>query len=283
MSDGTRGARTLARRSAATAFIAALVGLVPAACGGRSQAGIGGDGIGSTEAMSPGFLFACESLCAEGLTCLEGTCSLACEDDDECQALAPQASCVRNRPGRSSAQCALACGSDDGCASLGAGSYCGGAFCVAAPLDRLPSAFDTLELARRLEGARRIAGSECDPAVFATKLELNRATRRLSTTSCERAPGTDGYILERSRRFLGDAELDLVQKAYRALRLASESRCEGGTDIFSLDLQPSSGPRLLFADDDHAACPGLGTPHLSSSLDNLEELYELLLRLGTGE
>ncbi|HWO07995.1 MAG TPA: hypothetical protein VNN80_00905 [Polyangiaceae bacterium] len=255
--------------------------LALAACGGRAQVGDTGSG-GSVLGSAPGFLFECQQSCGYGLSCIDGTCTRACAEDDECFSLSNRAGCVQNREGHTPGQCAVACGSDDGCAELGAGSYCGGAFCVAARLEAMPDRFETLELSRRLDQPAESARGECDPAVLATNIELNVGRRLLSVVACELSSG-GGYVQERRQTVLDDAEVRLIEGAYRELRLDGESRCEGDGDIFSLELQPASGLRMLFADDAHSSCPPVGTPRLTSALDNLEGLYDVLVGLSAGQ
>ena len=112
-------------------------------------------------------------------------------------------------------------------------------------------------------------------------LELNRRTRRLTVSTCERVPGSNRYTVERTRRILGDAELDQVDEAYHAVRLLDDAGCDTGADTFTLDVEPATGPLLRFADEDRAACRGPSEPR-TAPVDGLEDLYELLLRLGAG-
>jgi len=284
MGYGTRGRRRLARRWAASGIAGVLVALALVACGARAQVGTAGGESGSdgVSANAPGFLFECQASCADGLSCIDGTCTLACDRDSECEAFAVQADCVQNSEGRASGVCAVPCGSDDGCAGLGPGAYCTGSFCVAARLERLPSRFDVLTLGRTLNYAEVASDTECDPTVQVANIELRRGSRRLTVSTCEHVPGGSSYTVERTRRTLGDAELDLVEDAYRAVRIQEEAGCDGGEDTFTLDVQPSTGPLLRFADDDRAICRGPSEPH-TSAVVGLEDLYEILLRLGAGD
>ena len=151
-------------------------------------------------------------------------------------------------------------------------------FCSVKFVSGVPLRFDTLELSRRADGVSAPPGSACDPSVLATNIALDRRTRRVVRSSCERVAGGD-YALERTQRVLGDAELDLVRDAFGALRLDGESRCDAQSDALRLDVQPPSGPLLSFSDREHAACPADEEPRLSSSLDKLGDLYRLLMRL----
>ena len=260
-----------------------LLGLALAACGARAQVGTsGGDGVGDgIIASAPGFLFECQSSCDDGLSCIGGTCTMTCERDDACRTLAAQASCVRKGGSSGVRQCAIPCGSDDGCVALGPGSYCGGAFCVGARLEQIPSRFDKLTLGRVLSSAEVASDTECDPTVQVANIELNRGTRRLTVSTCERVPGSSSYTVERSRRILGDAELDLVDEAYHAVRVQKDAGCDTGEDTFTLDVEPTTGALLRFADEDRAACRGPAEPR-TVAVVGLEDLYDLLLRLGSG-
>jgi hypothetical protein len=118
--------------------------------------------------------------------------------------------------------------------------------------------------------------------VQVANIELNRGTRRLTVSTCERVAGSARYTVERSRRTLGDAELDLVDDAYRAVRIRENAECDTGVDTFTLDVQPTAGALMKFADEDRAACRGPAEPR-TAAVDGLDDLYELLLRLGTGD
>lgn len=260
-----------------------LVGAALVACGARAQVGTsGGDGVGDGAVTSaPGFLFECQSSCEDGLSCIGGTCTMTCERDEACQALAAQADCVRRGGSGGVRQCTIPCGSDDGCVALGPGSYCGGTFCVGARLEGLPPRFDKLTLGRVLRSAEVASDTQCDPTVQVANMELNRRTRRLTVSTCERVPGSSRYTVERTRRTLGDAELDQVDDVYHAVRLLDDAGCDTGEDTFTLDVEPTTGPLLRFADEDRAACRGPAEPR-TAPVDGLEDLYELLLRLGAG-
>jgi hypothetical protein len=162
----------------------------------------------------------------------------------------------------------------------GAASDAGASPIVTSESEPLPARFDVLTLGRILNVAEVASDTECDPTVQVTNIELNRGTRRLTVSTCERVPGSSRYVVERTRRTLGDSELDRVQDAYRELRVQEGVGCNRGEATLTLDVQPPSGPLLRFADEDLAACRGAGEPH-TNAVVGLEELYALLLRLGS--
>lgn len=142
----------------------------------------------------------------------------------------------------------------------------------------MPARFDQLTLGRILNDATVASDTECDPTVQVANIELNRGTRRLTVSTCERVPGSTRYTVERSLRTLGDAELDLVDEAYHAVRIQEDAGCDTGDDTFTLDVQPTTGPLLRFADEDRATCRGGAEPR-TGAVVGLEELYELFMRL----
>jgi hypothetical protein len=241
--------------------------LLLAACGGRAA--------GPDEALGGRrFLADCEQSCGGGLDCVDGHCTRACTRDDVCGELAPGAECVESPESPRAGQCAVWCSQDSACMGLGAGSYCGGAFCVAADLVQLPASFEFLELSRQVESAPPPAGSECDPSDVAASIEVNARTERLSSSACQRAPG-DRAFSHTSRRRLTDDELDQIRAAYRALRPSTARRCDSNAEALSLDLEAEGGQKMLFADADHSDCPGRD-PYRQSFVDGLPELYLVL-------
>lgn len=244
--------------------------LLLAACGGRAA--------GPDEALGgPRFLADCAQSCGGGLDCIEGHCTRACTRDDVCSELAPRAECVENPESSRAGQCAVSCSQDSGCMGLGAGSYCGGAFCVAGDLEQLPAAFESLELSRQVESAPLPAGWECDASAVATSIEVNARIERLSSLACQRAPG-DRAFARIIRRRLGDAELDEIGASYRALRPSTARRCDSNADALTLDLEVEGGRKMLFADADHSDCPGRD-PYRQSFVDGLPELFLMLTGL----
>jgi hypothetical protein len=241
--------------------------LLLAACGGRAA--------GPDEALGGRrFLADCEQSCGGGLDCVDGHCTRACTRDDVCGELAPGAECVESPESSRAGQCAVWCSQDSACMGLGAGSYCGGAFCVAADLVQLPASFEFLELSRQVESAPPPAGSECDASNVAASIEVNARTERLSSSACQRAPG-DRAFSHTSRRRLTDDELDQIRAAYRALRPSTARRCDSNAEALSLDLEAEGGQKMLFADADHSDCPGRD-PYRQSFVDGLPELYLVL-------
>jgi hypothetical protein len=238
-----------------------------AACGGRAA--------GPDEALGgPHFLADCEQSCGGGLDCIEGHCTRACTRDDVCGELAPGAECVESPESSRTGQCAVWCSQDSACMGLGAGSYCGGAFCVAADLEQLPASFEFLELRREVESAPLPAGSECDPSNVATSIEVNVRTERLSSSACQRAADARAFSHTSRRRLTGN-ELDEIGAAYRALRPSAVRRCDSNAEALSLDLQAEGGRMMLFADAEHSDCPGRD-PFRESFVDGLPELYLVL-------
>jgi hypothetical protein len=246
---------------------ACLTLLLLAACGGRAA--------GADEALGGArFLADCEQSCGGGLDCIDGHCTRACTRDDVCGELTPDAECVESPESSRAGQCAVWCGQDSVCMRLGAGSYCRGAFCVAADLEQLPESFEFLELSRQVESAPLPAGSECDPGAVAMSIEVNARTERLSSFACQRAPG-DRAVASTSRRRLAGNELDEIRAAYRALRPSKARRCDSNAEAFTFDLEEGVDRKMLFADADHSDCPGRD-PQRQSFLEGLPELYLVL-------
>lgn len=240
------------------------------ACGGRAAGPDGALG-------GPRFLADCEQSCGDGLDCVDGQCTRTCTRDEACRQLAPGAECVESPESSRFGQCAVPCGSDSGCMALGAGSYCGGVFCVAADLEQLPASFEFLELSRHVESEPVRAGSECDPSAVATNVEVNARTEILSSFACQRAAG-DRAFARTSRRRLASDELEEIRAAYRALRPSTARRCDPNAEALTLDLEAEGGPKMLFADAEHAGCPGRDAQR-QSFLEGLPELYRVLTRL----
>ncbi len=99
------------------AFLVPVLLLAGASCG-ESRAG------GDSETH---FLRRCADECGDGLSCICGICTQACDDDLACSSLAPGAACLES-PGDSCAEarpiCEMACTRDADCEALGASYRC---------------------------------------------------------------------------------------------------------------------------------------------------------------
>ena len=249
-----------------------LLGLLLGACGGLAESG----SVGSVGGGSPPFQ-ECSATCGDGLECLEGFCSRPCSTDSECTGLSSGAECTVFPSRSSSRACAISCSSDEGCQSLGAGSYCSRVYCVAGNLQALPGSFDAIELRQVGAGPVRGAGA-CSPTDFETSIKVNTRSGLLMWSRCEWDAASGSYGLNSGSRELDPPTLGAVRSAYAALALSDARECARGADILTLDIEPRDGPELLFADQEHSACP-VAQLERSSYVSGLAELYATLGRL----
>jgi hypothetical protein len=262
---------------------AALIAVTFLACGGKAEdpviilGGGGGNGNGS----GAPFLSECRDQCAGGLACLEGICTRSCTASSDCRDLPLNAECV-DGPSigtRDTGICGVPCASEVDCHHLGAGSACNNFFCVAGNMHTLPASFDSLDL--RLIDAELTNAERppvCDPKEYAVRVAVSLRENLVSWFTCEPQPTDGRYVRYGGQTILDEPNRARVLRAYRQLRLSAEPRCAPSAATLTLDLEPTSGAALLFADAEHSACPVPGSQR-TRFLEGLNELYDVLERL----
>jgi hypothetical protein len=103
------------------------LGLIAAACGRAT----------TTESGETHFLISCDSGCGDGLQCLCGVCSKACDTSSNCSDLGQSVTCVEHRGdacARVTKSCDVECGNDADCRGVSSEHTCQAGLC------RVPSA-----------------------------------------------------------------------------------------------------------------------------------------------
>jgi hypothetical protein len=260
---------------------APLIAMAFLACGGKAEDPViilGGGGSGGSGAP---FLSECGDRCAGELECLDGICTRSCTASSDCMDLPVNTECV-DGPSigtRDTGICAVPCASELDCDSLGAGSVCNNFFCIAGDIEALPVSFDSLNL--RLIDPDLLSTeqpSPCDPKDYVSRVAVSLRANAISWSTCEPQPNDGRYQKNGGRMDLDEPSRARVLSAYRRLRLSADSQCTPSAATLTLDLEPTSGAALLFADAEHSACPVPGLQR-SSFVEGLNELYDLLARL----
>jgi hypothetical protein len=121
-------------------------------------------------------------------------------------------------------------------------------------------------------------GLTCRDIDYSLRLIVIERTRHLTVERCTWQP--DGYGLSTSTRELSPLEMDLVRVAYGELELSRESECAPDAEVITLGLDPPDGPEMLFADEEHSACPATRVGG-SSYVSGLNELFAMMKALTT--
>ena len=256
-----------------SAFGGVVVAAAFGACGGKAVS------AGGLIEGSP-FLAECTGSCGGGLECVDRVCTRPCSADAECVDLSTSAECLARPtyPDRSSS-CGIDCRSDEDCQGLGAGSYCNRVSCVAGNLEALPESFDTIELRQIREPLDGSAGPfGCDYGEFERRISVSLRARRIVWGRCEGGDGPNESSSSSGSVPLGDTAIEFVLEAYRELALSRERECTPGAKLIALDLELRDGPELLFADEEHSACP-VARLGRASFVSGLAELYDKLAGL----
>ena len=136
-----------------------------------------------------------------------------------------------------------------------------------------PESFEVLELRRMFDDP--VPGGPAWSCDFAQRWKVNMETGHLIVESCQRRD--NGYGGSGSTKILDALELASVRLAYGRLRAGRTGVCVRSLAVYTLALEVERD-EVLFADEDHSACPAPGAEG-SPSLAGIDDLLTLLMAL----